>query len=328
MKEEMNMQHGLVYGFVFDGKGGGQRIDLDDVRSWTPEQGILWLHFDYTAEEARRWIQQDSGLGEVPADALLTEETRPRTITIDDGALIALRGVNLNPDSDPEDMVSVRLWVDSHRIISTRKRPLLSISDIANSLRKSKGPRTTGEFLVDLTDWLINRMSGTIDGIEDRLALLEEEIMESGSQALRSRLSEIRREAIMLRRYLTPQREALAKLYTENISWMVNDNRIRIREVTDSLIRYLEDLDSVRDRAAVTQEELINRISEQMNLRMYVLSLVAAVFLPLGFLTGLLGINVGGIPGADNKWAFIIFVGLLVGIMIGELIYFKKKKWL
>ena len=67
-----------------------------------------------------------------------------------------------------------------------------------------------------------------------------------------------------------------------------------MREVSDQLARYLEDLDEARDRAAVTQEELVNRLSEQMNNKMYILSIVAAIFLPLGFLTGLLGINVGG----------------------------------
>ena len=105
-------------------------------------------------------------------------------------------------------------------------------------------------------------------------------------------------------------------------------NRLQIREVTDSLIRYLEDLDSARDRASVTQEELANRISEQMNVRMYVLSLVAAIFLPLGFLTGLLGINVGGIPGAENKWAFGIFIVILIGVVVLQILFFKKKKWM
>ena len=180
----------------------------------------------------------------------------------------------------------------------------------------------------DLADWLINRMGGTIDHIEDRLAQLEEDVMDSTNSVLRNALLNIRRESIMLRRYLAPQREALVKLYSENISWMHNDERIRIREVTDSLIRYLEDLDSVRDRASVTQEELVNRISEQMNVRMYVLSIVAAIFMPLGFLTGLLGINVGGIPGSDNKWAFMIFIVMLVGVVTLQLMYFKKKKWL
>lgn len=321
-------QSGLLYGFIFDSKGGGKRIQLEDVKNWKPRHGILWLHFDYSDEVSQQWIRDESGLEEVIADALLTEETRPRTIIFDDAALMALRGVNLNPDSDPEDMVSVRLWVDEHKIISTRKRSLLSIKDIAESLKKSKGPKTTGDFVVDLTEWLIARMQGTVEGIEDRLAQLEEEILESSNPELRITLLNIRREAIMLRRYLAPQREALTKLYSENLPWMRQQDRIHIREVNDSLLRYLEDLDSARDRASVTQEELLNRISEQMNGRMYLLSLVAAIFLPLGFLTGLLGINVGGIPGAENKWAFTFFVTLLTGVVILQLLYFKKKKWM
>lgn len=319
---------GLIYGFVFDGNGGGKKIGWMELKSWKPEHGILWLHFNYSSEDTRHWILKESGLDEVSAEALLTEETRPRTITIEDAALMALRGVNHNPDSNPEDMVSVRLWVDKHRIISTRKRPVLSTSDIAASLKKNKGPKTTGDFVVDLTDWLINRMQGTVEAIEDRLAQLEEDVMEDSSSVLRNTLLEIRREAIMLRRYLAPQREALMKLYSDELTWMRPTDKIRIREVTDSLIRYLEDLDSARDRASVTQEELVNRISEQMNVRMYVLSLAAAIFLPLGFLTGLLGINIGGIPGADNKWAFVIFLVMLAGVVLLQLLYFKKKKWL
>lgn len=319
---------GLIYGFVFDGQGGGQRVGWDDLKNWTPAQGILWVHFDYSAEKAQKWIREEGGLSEVAAEALLTEETRPRTIIIQDAALIALRGVNLNPGSEPEDMVSVRLLVDKHRIVTTRRRPLLSIVDIAESLRKNKGPKTTGEFVVELTGWLISRMQGTIEGIEDRLAQLEEDVMVSGSAELRNALLSVRRESIMLRRYLAPQREALIKLYREEISWMRHDERIHIREVTDSLIRYLEDLDTVRDRASVTQEELANRVSEQMNMRMYVLSLVAAIFMPLGFLTGLLGINIGGIPGAENKWAFSIFIFMLIGLVTMQLLYFKKRKWL
>jgi len=98
--------------------------------------------------------------------------------------------------------------------------------------------------------------------------------------------------------------------------------------VYDRLPRYIEDLDAARERAAVTQEELVSRLSEQMDKRMYVLSIVAAIFLPLGFLTGLLGINVGGIPGAEYKAGFAIFCLLLVGLIIAEVIIFKKKKWM
>ena len=123
------------------------------------------------------------------------------------------------------------------------------------------------------------------------------------------------------------QRDAFAKLIIEKITWLDEDSRLRLREVSDRLIRHIEDLDAVRERAAVTQEELLSRLSDQMNTRMYVLSVVAAIFLPLGFLTGLLGINVGGIPGTDNPWAFLMFLVFIIGIFIGQMLWFRSKKW-
>jgi zinc transporter len=242
--------------------------------------------------------------------------------------LLALRGVNLNPGSDAEDMVSIRVWLDRDRIISTRKRKLLSASDIARSLEAGKGPCTAGEFIVDLADQLTSRVEGIIGGIEDRVDQMEEDVVAGGSQALRSELSDTRREAIMLRRYLAPQREAIVKLSSEKFTWLDEDDRARLREVADKLIRYIEDLDSVRDRASVTQEELVGKLSEQLNTRMYVLSIVAAIFLPLGFLTGLLGVNVGGIPGAENNYGFMVFSLILIVVLVLQIWVFKRNKWL
>jgi len=103
---------------------------------------------------------------------------------------------------------------------------------------------------------------------------------------------------------------------------------MRLREIADRTTRFVEDLDSARERAAVTQEELMGRLSEQMDKRMYMLSLVAAVFLPLGFLTGLLGINVGGIPGAEFPWAFAIVTAGLITLVAIQVIVFRAKKWM
>ena len=131
-----------------------------------------------------------------------------------------------------------------------------------------------------------------------------------------------------MRRYLAPQREALNWILSERVAWFEAEDRARVREAGDRLAQYIETLDSVRERAAVTQEELINQISEESNARMYILSIVSAVFLPLGFATGLLGINVGGIPGADNDQAFMIFIAMLVGLAALMLVYFRYKRWL
>jgi len=319
---------GLIAAYILDGKGGGQRVGWKEIQKWTPSDGLLWVHLKFEAPEAQRWIKEESQLEDVVGDALLADESRPRVTTFDDGVLVALRGVNLNPGADPEDMVSLRIWAEKNRIITTRRRKLLSVADLCSAVDKGKGPRTSGEFLEDVADRLMVRMGGVVDEVEDKAAELEEAVLTEESHELRPKLASIRRDAINLRRYMAPQREAIARLQSEKMSWLAEEDRVRLRETYDRLTRYIEDLDAARERAAVTQEELISRLSEQMDNRMYVLSIVAAIFLPLGFLTGLLGINVGGIPGSEYKAAFFVFCLLLVALVVIEVIIFKKKKWM
>ena len=327
MSENKKNESGLIHAYLLDGTGGARRLELADIESWMPEQGVLWTHFDYTSEDSRQWIRNSAGLEEVVADALLTEETRPRATAIDGGLLVALRAINMNPAAEPDDMVAIRLWIDNERIVSTRERTLFSARDIAEQLDAGKGPADAADFLIALADRIVWHINDTVDQCEDLVAELEGQVLEAGSSSLRFDLANLRRQTITLRRYLAPQRDAFAKLISEKIAWLDDDSRMRIREVGDRLIRNIEDLDAVRERAAVTQEELLSRLSDQMNTRMYVLSVVAAIFLPLGFLTGLLGINVGGIPGSENPWAFLIFLLFLAGIITAQMLWFRHKKW-
>ena len=136
------------------------------------------------------------------------------------------------------------------------------------------------------------------------------------------------REIILLRRYLAPQREAMGRLHAAtDVAWLTDKNRLQLRETADIIIRHVEDLDSAKDRASVIYEELSSRLAEQMNSRMYVLALVAGLFLPLGFLTGLLGVNLGGIPLTDNPHGFGGLVLLLVVLVVIQIVVFRRKKW-
>ena len=319
------MSDGLVHGFELDGAGGVRRIGLPEAAAGT---GPLWLHLDYSEPDSREWIQRESGVGEVIAEALLAEDTRPRVVAIGEGLLIALRGVNLNPGTDPEDMVSIRVWIDGRRVISTGRRRLVSVERLAERLEAGRGPSTIGEFVVDLVDALTARIGEVVDEAEDRVGELEESQLSAQGGDLREEIASLRRQVIRLRRYLAPQREAISRLHAEKVSWLGGDERLSIREVGDRLSRHLEDLDAVRERAAIAQEELASRLAEQVNNRMYALAIVAGVFLPLGFLTGLLGINVGGIPGADEPRAFWLFIAILIGIIAFQVWLFRRWKWL
>jgi zinc transporter len=319
---------GLRHVVLLDGTGGASKFDWDRVDAWSAEQGCLWLHFDFEDADAGEWLRQCSGLGELAVDALLSEETRPRTQALRDQLLLALRGVNLNPGSDPEDMVSIRLSTDGKRVISTCRRHLLSTSDVLERIEAGDGPVDAGELIVALIGRIVMRMSDTVDNFEDNLLQLEDSVLSMAPTALRDDLALLRKQTIAIRRYLAPQREALNRLVMEKLSWMTESYQLRLREISDRLIRHIEDIDAVRERAALVQEELQSRLSEQMNQRMYVLSVVAAIFLPLGFFTGLMGINVGGMPGIDDPRAFWVVVGLCLGLSFALGTIFRWRKWL
>jgi zinc transporter len=323
----MSGENGLVSALALDGKGGGRVLDWAGVRAWDAQQGVLWVHLDYSAQDAQAWLRQESGLDPLVAEALLAEETRPRCAPTADGLLISLRGVNNNPGADPEDMVSIRLFCNGERLVSSRRRRLLSIRDLTHALQRGEGPCSLGELTAMLADRLIERMSDVIAELDERIDEMEEKIIASAGQEVRADLVELRREVIQLRRYLAPQREALNRLHLEKAAWLNEHDRLQVREACDKLTRHVEDLDSARDRAGVAYEELSNRLGEQMNTRMYSLSLVAGLFLPLGFLTGLLGINVGGIPLAENPWGFFEVVAFLVVLVVIQVIVFRRKNW-
>ncbi|MCF7849076.1 MAG: zinc transporter ZntB [Kiritimatiellales bacterium] len=324
----MNDNSGLIFAFALDGNGGGTSLDMDGVKTWRPEDGTLWIHLDYTGNAAKDWLCNKSGIDPIIVEALTAEETRPRSVVHQGGMLLILRGVNLNPGMDPEDMVSLRFWIDANRIVTLRHRRVMAIEDLRQAVESGNGPTSPGGFLEDLSDCLGLRTGTVISDVDDSVDALEDEVLTAQNYALRQKIADIRRTAIGMRRYLAPQRDVMVRLHTEKVEWLSELSRMRLREIADRTTRYVEDLDAIRDRATVTQEELNNRLAEQMNKAMYVLSIVTGIFLPLGLLTGLLGINIGGIPGTDNPLAFSVFCILLATIAAGQIWLFKRMKWM
>ncbi len=318
---------GLVFSYLIDGDGKGSRFDWAEVATWNPGDGLLWVHLNRDSEDSRHWLREQSGLDPLVVDALLAEDTRPRCAQMGGGVMLFLRGVNLNPGANPEDMVSIRVWLEESRIITVRIRRLLSVDDLRTAIEQGHGPTSTGDFVVQLAQRLVSRMAGVIGDIDDEVDALQDRVLVEESRQLRAQLNDLRREIIALRRYVAPQRDALAQLTVMRTSWFDDRDLLRLREEADRVTRYVEDLDAARERAAVTQEELGNKLSEQLNSRMYVLSVVAAVFLPLGFLTGLFGINVGGIPLADNPRGFVDILIVLLLITGLQVLLFRWRRW-
>jgi len=324
----MSDDDGLLYAFILDGKGGGRAVRWPEIEAWTPDQGVLWVHLDRRTQQTVEWLRKKSGIDPVIRETLLQAEVRPRVLTIGEAMLVTLRGVNLNPGADPQDMVGVRVWLEPNRIVSLRHRRLMAVNDLREAIEAGTGPSGPGEFLYRLSDRLIDRMGPVIDELDDRVDALEDAVLTEHSAALRAEIGEIRREAISLRRYLAPQRDVMSRLPMEQADWLGAVHKAHLRETGDRTMRYVEDLDAARERAAVIQDELNNRLSDQMNRTMYLLTIVAAVLLPPSLITGLFGINVGGMPGIENVWAFSFVVVGIVLLAVVEVIVLRRLKWI
>lgn len=319
----------ILHAYEFDGEGGATVLEGDAIAAKIKDDVLAWVHFDVSHSETRSWLEREAAyLDPYILDALLAEETRPRVTEYPEGFLVILRGVNLNEDAAEEDMVSIRMWIDQHRIISTRRRKLKAVQYIRERLEIGKGPKNSAEFLSILVTRLLNNMEPVIRELDDDTDNTEEAILNDPDADCRKQVNLIRKKAIMLRRYIAPQKEAISHLLLSEVPWIETKQMRQFRENHDRITRYVEDLDSIRDRGQVVKDELVNILSDRMNRNLYVLSLIAALFLPLGFLTGLLGINVGGMPGVESDLAFWIVSGACAALLVVEYILFRFLRWI
>lgn len=328
---EAGHEHGLVYGFLVDGEGAARRVRRNelDVLDLCP-QDSLWLHWDRSVAEARSWLRERSGLNEFACDLLLEEATRPRLVLLGGGRLLLfLRGVNLNPGAAPEDMVALRIYADAHRLISLRLRPVKAAGALCDALEGGDAPKSVAEILLFMgealtggVDTLVAELAQQLDDLEEALEQDERRVPD------RHLLLALRRRAAGLRRYLAPQREIYAQLARSPLPWFASGAGDYWGELYNRLTRNLEELELAHERVSLLQEAEHRRVTERMNRTMYLLGMVTGFFMPLSFVTGLLGINLGGIPGAGHPHGFFIVCLLLAGMAGFQWWLFRRMRWL
>jgi zinc transporter len=240
---------------------------------------------------------------------------------------MCLRGINLNKTDSPEDMISIRIWMDSKKILTSSNRESQSIINVQKLIKNSNEPKKTDELLILLIEQLGIITDDFVDTLEEILDREEDSIAGSSFESFNPKMSKIRRQIATIRRYLAPQKEALDKLFRSKVTFVNAKFYDNIYIQIDKFTYILENLDLMRERALVLQEQFNAYISQQQNSRLYLLAIISAIFLPLTFLSGLLGMNVGGMPGVDSPDAFWLVVLFCLIVLVILLIAFKKNKW-
>ncbi|MCO6385016.1 zinc transporter ZntB [Oceanicola sp. 502str15] len=323
------MEH-IEFAYCLNGPDAGKRLDSEDhIVARLKADELAWLHLLADHPDTDPWMEEVLDFVEPPTRAALTaKSTRPRASVQEDGLVVILRGVNLNPGEDVEDMVSLRVFLNPARIITLSRRPLRSVSELREEVAAAEGPQSVGSFLASLVERLGGRIDETLFELAERVDLLEDAVIGAPAPEQRAQVVDERQEVIDLRRFLGPQRDAIGQLASGGHAMLSKSDRRRLAEAHDRLVRAVEELDAMRDRLIVLKDEIDAAVQDKLNRNLYLLSILSAIFLPLGFLTGLMGINLGGMPGAESPWAFWVFTGALAVVGALQLWVLRRLRWI
>jgi zinc transporter len=287
---------------------------------------LVWLHLDGRLDEAPGWIDGQTDIPEIAIAALRASETRPRSDKIGHGAIINLRGLGRTPQDDPDALVSVRFWAEAGRVISLSYRTPIALDEVVDEFLGG-AIQDPGDLITAFARSITASLDPEVADLGDQLDEIEAGLEEKIARSLRRKVSRIRAEAISYRRFVAPQRTALEGLALTQCTWLDDNDRLHLREAADRFARMAEELEAVRERAAIVHDELTDLRGEQMDARALLLSIVALIFLPLTFITGLLGMNVDGIPYQHEPWAFWGVVGFCVVMGLAVLGWFVRARW-
>jgi len=287
--------------------------------------GFLWTHLESDGDELPLVVRPD--IPDVAANALVATETRPRCERIDQGAIVNLRGPAAAETDNSDRLVSIRMWARAGKADSVTRRPLAATAAVTAQMEAGR-ILDPGDLVTAYAREISAALDPQVAELGDELDDCESGLESANKFRLRTAITRIRSEAIAFRRFVAPDRDALTALTAMDFGWLAEDDKLHIREAADRFARMAEELEAVRERSALLHEQLTDLRAEEIDQRSLLISVVAFIFLPLTFITGLLGMNVQGIPDAQDPWAFWEVVVLCVILGIGVLAWFVRRQWL
>ena len=310
------------FGFRITG-GKAERVEIKQALGCTAE--LVWVHLSTNEEKAQSWLRDEAKLSDYVVEALTATETRPRCDGFDDGALVNLRGRSSEEMTSTDPLASVRIWAVEGRVFSVTRKRLCAVENVEDLVEQGT-IRDPGDLIAAFATAITTNLDPQVADLGDELDDCEEALDASRVFELRRTVAKVRVAAIGYKRFLQPQRAALEKLATLPCDWLQDDDRLHLNAAADRAARMAEELESIRERASLVHDALTDLRAEQLDTRGLIISIVAMVFLPLTFVTGLYGMNVP-LPYQHAPWMFDAIMGACAAIAAGVVIYFVQRHW-
>ncbi len=321
MGTELLDNKGLICGFLLPPAGPAISIGIDDVDVLAPPSTPLWLNFNINDARARDWLTACGWISEEGRETLLSKHHNIRFEAY--GASLA--GVLADVYADDPDTYGVfHLFADAHCLITVRRHPLTAAALLRQDL--------VNGVLVEGSRDALQRLLGHISECFDRAVLAYAERIDEAEEAVfagriaQVNLGQYRREMARLRRHVFANRHAVVQVSQELPSAQVAPIVKELQRLAAALTLTGQDLELVEERARLVNEETDSRIAARTNRNLYFISLAAAVFLPVTVISGIFGMNVGGLPWTEDANGFLwTLVLMFATIFIAFVLIFWRR---
>ena len=326
------VDNALICGFVLAPGRAGRAIGLGEALQWlarpvaTGDGEFLWLHFNLTDTSAEKWMQAHLALPPEFFEALRAGSRSTRIEDASDNLIAVINDVAFEFSFDPSEIASLWMNVSQRVAVSARIHPLRSIDRLRQAVKDGALFNSTVELLNHLLNdqgdvlvRIVREATVQVDSIEDSL-------LGGKLQHKRAQLGQLRRLLVRLQRLLAPEPGALFRLLRQPPPWVAVHDLDELRQSTEEFSLVLRDLAALQERIKLLQEEMAAQVGEQTNRSVFTLTVVTVLALPINIIAGLLGMNVGGIPLADNPHGFaVIAVLVLAFTVIAGWLAFRKR---
>lgn len=313
---------------VVDGSGAGVRsLDRAGLERQL-EQEFSWLDVQRPGEDDLALLGDVFDLHPLALEDSLHFGQRPKLEAYDSFTFVVLYGHA--PDEDL--LVEVHCYVGQRYLVTVRRDESPALDELHRSYeRRRAAPDHSVAMLHLVADELVDSFFPVLGQFDDRLELIEDALVASPKHEHLLDVFTMRRRLTGLRRVVGPQRDVMGRLTsgTSALPGMTHEDERYFRDVYDHLLRLSELIESSRDMMASAIDVYLSASSQRANAVMKQLTVIATIFLPLGFVAGFFGQNFGWmVDHVGSWWAFVVF-GLgsqLVAIVI-LLALFRRRGW-
>jgi zinc transporter len=321
MMTESPPEEGLVCAFQL---GPPRRLGAEVLAEGASAEA-RWVHVNLVDARIRRWI---SAREDIPGEAkalLLDPEPRVRVESFEDGFAIALGDLHHDFEDDPDGFGMLRAYVTQGQILTARRRPIMSIRLLHAKVEHSTLSRDTTDMFELILRGHEEAVSSVVRRFADAVDDAEDEILAGHVKQQGSSLGRIRRLLARLRRHVHANGSVVAQVIAAQPAYWEQEHLELIRSCQERLEASAQDIELVSERARLLQEEIASLLSEATNKNLYLLSTMTTVLLPITLITGIFGMNLGGMPFADNPHGFAIVMGVISSGVVSAIVFLRQR---